>query len=398
MTWDRIKIRLAKLADEYAGRLLIRAAGRRSRNPNGRPPRAPVRKILFIKFWGIGSIILSEPALRWLRQRYPEAEIHYLTFAHNRGLFELIPWVQRVHTLPFSNPIAVLLRTLYLRRTLRRQRFDLVLDAEFFANYSTLLARSLGAARLTGFVREGGVKGSILDIGVPFAGGLHTAAQFLNLVQMGASSADLPAYPRLHLKGNGYNGRRSPERPYIVMNVNASPLAVERRWPREQFVRLARALLRDGRFDLVLIGSSREQRYVTAVEEAVAAPARVRNLAGRQTLVELAHLLQGASLLISNDSGPVHMAAALQVPVVAFYGPETPVRYGPLVSKKLVFYRNLWCSPCMTVDNAKTVNCINRLACIKEIDTDEVVRKVLAFVETLVPAEARRIAAEANDV
>ncbi len=67
---------------------------------------------------------------------------------------------------------------------------------------------------------------------------------------------------------------------------------------------------------------------------------------------------------------------------MAFYGPETPALYGPLSSRKLVFYERLWCSPCMSVENAKTVNCINRRACMREIEPVRVIRLVHRFIET----------------
>ena len=118
------------------------------------------------------------------------------------------------------------------------------------------------------------------------------------------------------------------------------------------------------------------------VEAELNSPDRVHNLCGLTDLPQLASLLRDAAMVISNDSGPVHLASSLDVPVVAFYGPETPALYGPLSSRKLVFYEGLWCSPCMSVENAKTVNCINHRACMREIDPARVIHLVHRFIET----------------
>ena len=386
MNFDKAKIRISKILDEYAGGLVILFFLLFKFFRPEKPPPASVRKILVIKFWGIGSIILFEPALRALYRTYPHVEIQYLTLRQNEDLFALIPSVKKVYALAFANPAAVLLKSIALIHRLRNEKFDLILDAEFFVNYSAIMARLAGGKCIVGFARSKGIKNHLLHVAVPFLDGLHTTEQFLRLVQdVPLSRADF-ASPRLLLESNGVlrTKRFSNLNPYVVININASPLATERRWPRERFTELARALLETYEFDVVLIGSKSERVYVAPAAQALENPQRVRNLAGELNLVELADVLKHAILFISNDSGPIHLAAALQIPVVGFYGPETPRRYGPLTPKRLVFYQHLWCSPCMSVDNAKTVNCINHLACMKEIETEVVIARVCRFIDEVI--------------
>ncbi|MDA2926306.1 glycosyltransferase family 9 protein [Acidobacteria bacterium AH-259-G07] len=383
MRWERFEIRLAKMLDARLGSLIGVLGLFLQFAPKKRTKPLSVQKILFIKFWGMGSIILSEPALRWLKETYPGVEVHYLTLERNRELFVLIPCVEKVHCLPFGGPFRFLLRSVLLVRQLRRERYNLVFDSEFFANFSALLARLAKGDQVVGFAQAKGVKKQLLHVSIPFSNDLHTAEQFLRLVQKQSMARGENPEPRLLLAEKDLIGKCHPtnRRPYVVMNINASPLAVERRWPRERFAELARALLESYSFDLVLIGSRSEIPYVASLEKELRFSKRVRNCAGKLSVVRLAHLIRGALLIISNDSGPLHMAAALQVPVVGFYGPETPLRYGPLSTRRLVFYRGLWCSPCMSLDNAKTVNCINNLACMKQIETDDVIRDVFSFID-----------------
>ncbi|MFQ5737464.1 MAG: glycosyltransferase family 9 protein [Acidobacteriota bacterium] len=392
MKRERLKIRLSKLIDEYVGRAFILAdLALRTFFPRRDSTPGPIRKILFIKFWGIGSIVLSEPALRWLKQAYPEAEIHYLTLARNRDLFGCIPWIEKVRTLAFRGSLSFLIRSLLLIRSLRREGYDLVLDGEFFVNFSGLVARWAEPRCAVGFSRKEGLKRRLQDVSITFQSQLHAAEQFLNLARGKATTLPQPPRPVLNRQGASSLELAFENRPYVVINVNASSLALERRWPRERFVRLGKSLLGKYDFDLVLIGSKGEMAYVAPLEQAWRPSRRVHNWTGLLNLPQLASLLASALLLVSNDSGPIHLASAFGVPVVGFYGPETPLRYGPLSPHRLVFYENLWCSPCMSVDNAKTVNCINNVACMKEIKTAHVIREVHQFIrQQVVPGAGPR--------
>lgn len=375
------RIKLAKRLDEYLGRCFILLMAPSSASSTQRNPTTAVRRILLVKFWGIGSIILAEPALRYLRQKFPETQIDFLTLAQNRELFALIPHVDQVFALDFKHLGKFVLSAMQLIAQLRRQKYDLIFDAEFFANFSTLVARLLKPRRLIGFSRPHSVKNRLLDLAVPFDDDEHAARNFFRLIEAGAgdesTQCEKNILPRLVLPF----ARAKKWRPTVIMNINASALALERRWPQERFVHLAKWLLRRYELEMILIGSRPEKKYTQAVAQALASPARVHDLAGALTLIELAELILHASLIISNDSGPLHLAAALQKPVVGFYGPETPKRFGPLCDTRLIFYLGLPCSPCMSVDNAKTVNCTNNRRCMLDLTVGMVIPRLQQFID-----------------
>ena len=339
-----------------------------------------IRRILLVKFWGIGSIILAEPALRYLRQKFPAAQLDFLTLAQNRELFALIPHVDQVYTLDFKHIGKFLLSAVRLVAQLRRQKYDLIFDAEFFANFSALFSRLLKPRRLIGFSRPHSAKNRLLDMAVPFDDDEHAARNFFRLVKIGGEESaerEKNILPRLALP---FSLARKL-RPAVVMNVNASALALERRWPPERFVHLAKWLLHRYEIEVILIGARAEKKYTQAVAQAIDSPARVHDLAGTLNLIELAELISATALFISNDSGPLHLAAALQKPVVGFYGPETPKRFGPLCDERLIFYLGLPCSPCMSVDNAKTVNCTNNRRCMLDLKTSMVIPRLQNFID-----------------
>jgi len=380
------RIKIAKWIDEYAGRWVIRMVLRF--RPRQRPQPRAVEKILFIKFWGIGSIILAEPALRALRRKHPHARIDFLTLNQNRELFTLIPHVDELYGIDFGTSPSFIASVILLIVRLRRRRYDLIFDGEFFANFSALVAQFSGARCSIGFSRPQAIKSRLLDVAVPFHDGLHATANFLRLisgspdfVRNDGSDTTKTLFPRIFIAKTKNAHAQFDHAPYIVMNVNASPLALERRWPPENFAALANWLLENYQADVVLIGSSNEHKYTQGVEQQITARHRVFNLAGELKLTELAEMIGGAALFISNDSGPLHLAAALQKPVVGFYGPETPQRFGPLCPDRLIFYLNLPCSPCMSVDNAKTVNCTNHLRCMRDLQLPSVITQMRRFID-----------------
>ena len=398
------RIKIAKWIDEYAGRCLImlwaesRIGGTRENSPTA------IKRILVVKFWGIGSIILTEPALRYLRRKFPAAQLDFLTLTQNRELFALMAQVEQVYTLDFRNMGKFLFAAIRLVAQLRRQKYDLIFDAEFFANFSTLLSRLLHPRRLIGFSRPHSAKTRLLDLAVPFDDDEHAAHNFFRLVKAGAgdkaSESAKNILPNLRLPFSHLAKRRLPRRSAVMMNINASALALERRWPRERFVHLAKWLLRRYEIEVILIGARAEKKYTQAVAQALEAPERVHNLAGTLNLIDLAELIATTALFISNDSGPLHLAAALQKPVVGFYGPETPKRFGPLCNEQLVFYLDLPCSPCMSVDNAKTVNCTNNRRCMLDLSVGLVIRRLQLFIDEkeLLPQRVIRNEIKADEV
>jgi heptosyltransferase-3 len=380
---ETVRIKIAKRIDEHAGRWLIRLVDR-LRRPRSHEPAKPDR-ILIIKFWGLGSIILCEPALRYLRKKFPQARIDFLTLAQNRELFKLVPHVDQIYAADFRRLGRFLIFAVRLIVRLRRQKYDLIFDAEFFANFSAFVATLARPRRVIGFSRAASIKSRLLDVAVPFHDDQHAAENFLRLVKIGTGGESEPnksiTFPRLTLPSSPATTLRFSRRPYIVMNVNASPLALERRWPQEHFVSLAKWLLKRYQTDLILIGARGEEKYTQAVAQAIAAPGKVQNVAGNLSLIELAEVIQHAALFISNDSGPLHLAAALQKPVVGFYGPETPKLFGPLCKNRLIFYLGLPCSPCMSVDNAKTVNCTNQMRCMIDLKVSMVIPRLQRFID-----------------
>jgi len=387
-----MNIGLMKYADEYIGRILCALLGRSKSRRAGFPETAG--NILFIKFWGMGSIILTAPAVKAMREKFPQAKLHYLTFESNREVLEVLGIADSIITIKLSNPFKFNIDTLKLIKKLRQVNFDIVYDFEFFTYYSALINRLVKPKYSTGFDNRKNKRSRLFTHTVEFNDHIHTRDNFLNLVggsyispsegetERGSIQKSMVTESLLVNNINSsFKKHENISSPYIVINPNASKMAYERRLPAEYFVKLIDELNAAAKYKLVLTGSQEEINYVSVIYQKLKNKEHVLDLSGKLNVNELFSLIAGAEYLITNDSGPLHIASVLNKPVIAFFGPESPVRYGPLSSRQLVFYRGLECSPCMSVSNSKTVNCIyNEPKCMTGFDVDEIIVKTKEFL------------------
>ena len=118
---------------------LLLAVKRLLRRERPAPTPDGVRRILVLKFWGMGSIVLASPLFARLRERHPNAEIHFVSLRENEPILALYPQVDRVHSIDLGRGVPrFLLDTVALIRELRRERYDLLLDFEFFTRFSAI--------------------------------------------------------------------------------------------------------------------------------------------------------------------------------------------------------------------------------------------------------------------
>jgi ADP-heptose:LPS heptosyltransferase len=169
--------------------------------------------------------------------------------------------------------------------------------------------------------------------------------------------------------------------PVIVLNPNASDLLPLRKWPTARFTDLARRIL-DAypQARIVLTGGPSETGAATALMRDVGSP-RIVSMAGQTSLRELLTLYSVADVLVTNDSGPGHFASLTPVHAIVLFGPETPRLFGPLAASSTVIWKELACSPCVSVFNHRLSPCRNNV-CMQTITVDEVFDALSAAVST----------------
>jgi ADP-heptose:LPS heptosyltransferase len=355
----------------------VLAAAHQLGKPFTREPRIrPVRKIAVMKFFGMGSIIVASRSLAALRACYPGAELHFVTFESNRAILEILGMTDHDHYVDPSSPQAFLATTLEVAAALRRAGCDLALDLEFFAKFPLVLASLAGIPRKAGFyLTSERWRRTLLDVPGFYNSYFHTSDIFLSLVYLCATDdpyyLDFDAwaapyrYPRIDpsqleraglrhkLAGLGI-GRSDP---IFVINPNTSPdLAPEaRKWPKQRYAELADALVAHTPTARVcFIGAPDERPYATSVAELCKTPRR-HVVAGVLSLRELLVLFAEARLVVSNDSGPMHLACLVDAPVIGLFFADSPVLFAPIGSRVRSVAPRLYSIPLFSVYNGKDV-------------------------------------------
>lgn len=337
----------------------------------------PIKNIAVMKFFGMGSIIVASKSLAALRDHYPDAKIHFVTFRSNQAILDIIKLTDENHYVDPSTPQSFLTSTLKVARALRKAGCDLVLDLEFFAKFPLVLGSIAGIPKKAGFyLTAESWRRELLDIAGFYNGYFHTSDIFLSLVYLVTSGDhyylnfnDFAAkyrYPRVEISEVERAALRAklaklhgikPTDPLFVINANTSPdLAPEaRKWPPERYAQLADQLVASTPNSRVLfIGAPNERAYVESVAAHCKTPRR-HVVAGDISLRELLVLFAETRLFVSNDSGPMHLACLVDAPIVGLFFADSPVLFAPLGSQVRAVAPDLYSIPLFTVYNGKDI-------------------------------------------
>ena len=336
----------------------------------------PIEKIVVMKFFGMGSIIVASRSLAALRDQYPDAELHFVTFKSNKGILDILGMTDHNHYVDPSTPQAFVTSTLATARALRKAKCDLVLDLEFFAKFPLVLGSLAGIPQKAGFyLTSESWRRELLDITGFYNSYFHTSDIFLSLVYLCATGdyyytgfnefSARYKYPRIEIGELERAALRHklaahgirPTDPLFVINPNTSPdLAPEaRKWPKDRYAAVADELVAQTPNARVLfIGAPNERAYVQSVAD-LATSSRAHVLAGDLSLRELLVLFAEAKCVISNDSGPMHLACLVDAPIVGLFFGDTPTLFAPIGTRVRAVAPKLYSIPLFSVYNGKDV-------------------------------------------
>jgi len=169
------------------------------------------------------------------------------------------------------------------------------------------------------------------------------------------------------------------EKKYLVINPNSSDLRLERRWDKENFISLIRLIVEKfTEYDVLLIGGGGAEKAYTEEISNQLNDSRVINTAGKTSIDEAIDLIGGAELMVTNDTGPMHIAFSLNTEVVCLFGPCSPEQYG--MSKNAhIIYKATYCSPC--IHDFEIAPCKGNNVCMKLITVEEVFEKVSQLLD-----------------
>jgi heptosyltransferase-3 len=383
MNWKLIRI-----IDAYAGIPLVYVlAG--LRRLFFRPERpSSARRLLLVKFWGIGNLFMMLPSVAALRKAFPGAAIDLLTLASSRQAAESTGAFDGIRTVDTRGFIGFLRTTIAAVGALRRRHYDVIVDFEQFARFSALCIAAAGAARTIGFRTRGQHRHVVFTHPVSYNNTVHITRSYCSLAEAAGAPAGTCDPRDLSLPGDdGADERAAAVRsrlgmgsgPYVIFHVGTSDNFRERRWPAAGYAALADRMAERADLRIVLTGLAEEGFIAAEIAGLVRARDRLVDASGRISFPEYFDLIRSSKLVVSADTAAVHIASALGVPVVGLYGPNTPQLYGPWGEGGVAVYGRLSCSPCITNFNAKTHNCRHpggKGACMRSMDAQDVYRSI----------------------
>lgn len=343
-----------------------------------RQPRATENQLKTIMIrvpnW-VGDAVMAVPALRELRRIFADARITFVARPWVAGLFEgegladaLIP----VHDT--RGVVQTASNFICAAGQLRRERFDLaVLLQNAFG--AALLARAAGARTVAGYPTDS--RRALLHLVVPFEPiykSAHQVRYYLNIAAelerqlTGSTRVEMEdLQPQLHVGRDQREGARlileeagirTDAAPILALCPGATNSRAKR-WPAERFAETADRFVAENGFQTIIVGTGAE----VEVAEEVARRMRSRGavLSGRTNIGELKAVLACTSLVVSNDTGTAHVAAALGVPTAVVFGPTEHVSTRPLSDAAMVVRQDVDCSPCMLRDCPIDHRCMTRV-------------------------------------
>jgi len=367
---------------------LARILGKAMHRDHSASPSS-VRTIVISKYLGMGSILQATPLIRSIRVAHPQAKIVFVTGHACRRIVERLEHIDEIITVDDRGLVPIARTSLRTIASLIRRKVDLYFDLELYSAYSSIMSLMSLSRNRIGFYRES----------AQHKRGNYTHLMYFNTrnpirhiyMQLGRLVGCEPVEPNrlgrirvdaedrqevaTKLKSLGEGASR-----YLVVNPNASDLMVERRWPAERFAELIDRLILLHQMPVLVVGAPSDRSHVASVVSQVQDNSgKVLNMAGELSLGGLLALLEGAVCMITNDTGPMHMAWALETPTVCLFGPVDPLHYGWEGADIEVLYERVYCSPC--VHEVDEPPCQGNNICMKLIQVNKVVDAVQRILD-----------------
>ena len=352
---------LIKLLDRTLGNIAVRCAQLHPVRKTGGEPQ----RILVIRPGGIGDAVLFLPVIDALASRLPDAAIDVLAERRNHEVFY---WTQSVRKVwCYDRPAGIY--------SILRRRYDVVIDTEQWYRLSAVVARLTGAPTIIGFTGNG--RESLRSDSVPYDLAAYELDCFRTLLQPLGCEVSPIQTGWLAVSQNALS--RANEvlaplcgKPFIVLAPGASLPA--KMVPPDRFQAVARSCADHG-LATVIIGEKND----IAVAEEIFAGQPSLSLAGHTSLVEAAAVVALSAGIVTGDSGFLHIAAGLGVPIVAVFGPTSPEKWGPRGRLSVVVQATCSCSPCALYGTIAP--CSQERSCMEAITARQVCDALGRIVE-----------------
>ena len=318
----------------------------------------------------MGEAILILPMIKRLKKKYPDSKITILVRKRTVEVFENQPFIDEI----------IIFSPLKLFKLIKK--FDLCIDSEPHFNISAILSFFLSKQSI-GFSH--GKRAKLYDIQIDYNDQQHSVLTFCDMISpFGISFKPSKLEPVHYSKENkeliDSKLKGLKKKTLIGIHLGSGDKATWRRWPKERFISLIKRLISNKKIEIILTGTKSESEINQEIISSTN-PDQVFDFSG-MSLGELSYLMENFDLFLSNDTGPMHVAAAQDVKTAGLFGPNLPVRFGPYPTEKnIIFYHKVECSPCINVHKGEFRDCPYDGKCMKLITVDEVYKKLVNVLE-----------------
>ncbi len=307
-----------------------------------------IDKILIIRTDGIGDLLNSTPAIALLRQNYPSAEITVLARPLNAPALIGNPDVDRVLVLDRQGEHRQVTAQLKFYQSLRNERFHLVVAMQT-ATLSHLIAFLSGASYRLGRYQKR-FRSTLTHAwkGKYRKGETHEVDRNLALVKLvckgeGTQKLVLNLLPDETTQAEAQLVSWDVGSDAFLIGIHPGGSSFDKQWPEKQYAELADKLVQDYNATILLLHGPNEEELAQNIQQTMQTKP---NIYAPESIRELAALLSRCNMVVCNDSGPMHLAAALDVPTVAIFGPTDHVAWRPMSENASVVRRDMPCWPC----------------------------------------------------
>ena len=328
-----------------------------------------MKRILIVRLGALGDVVHALPVIAALKRAFPSTAIDWLVDYRYAAFLDLVPLIERRIVVSSRTPAGWFKAI----REIRQFSYDVALDLQGLLK-SAVFARASGAERVVGFsskqLREPMARAFYSSVRGPDPIGQHVIEKNLVLLRtLGIESSKWTFPIEMPTTEASIKLRRkldmAEDNPFVLINPNAG--WSNKRWPPDRFGALASWLWKSYKLPTVIAWGPSEYGRALEVVEASEGAAR---LAPSTTIADLVSLVREASLMVSGDSGPLHIAAALGTPIVGIYGPTAVERNGPWAVNDVTVSRHISCS-CV-----HRRRCYAETRCLDDITMEEVVAAV----------------------
>jgi ADP-heptose:LPS heptosyltransferase len=324
---------MLRMVDRFAGIPVVWLLGTLRRHRSASVPNDP-REVAFLQTAAIGDTVLSSAIVQDWKHLYPNSAVTLFTGSSNYDIARLIPGVDKVTRLPVTHPLDAI-------RVIRSAgHFDVWLDFGAWPRINAILSWVANADLKVGFMTAGQHRHYVYDHVARHDPHDHEIRNYRRLLEaIGVDGGgNLPALR--HHTSAVVNNR------ITVHMFPGGSRSYLKEWPEQNWVRLLAVLAEEG-YEIFLTGADVDRDRALAVTAQVRNNGRISVVAGTQTMSDVVTILHSSRIVISVDTGIMHIASALGAALIALHGPTTPDRWGPLNANAVALQSGAGCAPCI---------------------------------------------------